>query len=106
MSTAAPLQRVAARPGTPGYLGHAGWLLQRKCACGVPTASLTGECVDCKSKKRLQNQLVIGASHDPLVRAADRVAAAHPALHRRGSGAGRCGSRQRRARAGRIGQAA
>ncbi|MEO5658412.1 MAG: DUF4157 domain-containing protein [Polaromonas sp.] len=49
-------------------------LLQRKCACGAPTASLTGECAQCKSKKRLQTKLAIGASHDPMEREAERVA--------------------------------
>ena len=74
MSTAAPLQRLAARPGTPGHSGHAGLLLQRKCACGAPTALLTGECAECKSKKRLQTKLTISASNDPLEQEADRVA--------------------------------
>ncbi|NDP63660.1 MAG: DUF4157 domain-containing protein [Polaromonas sp.] len=49
-------------------------MLQRKCACGSPTASLTGECAGCKGKKRLQTKLAIGASHDPLEREADQVA--------------------------------
>jgi hypothetical protein len=74
MTTAAPLQNLAAKPRTPGNSGHAGLLLQRKCACGAPTASLTGECAECKSKKRLQTKLAIGASHDPLEQEADRVA--------------------------------
>lgn len=74
MTTAAPLQNLAAKPRTPGDSGHACLLLQRKCACGAPTASLTGECAECKSKKRLQTKLAIGASHDPLEQEADRVA--------------------------------
>ena len=74
MSTAAPLQRLAAKPGMPANSGHADLLLQRKCACGASTASLTGECAECKSKKRLQTRLAIGASHDPLEQEADRVA--------------------------------
>jgi hypothetical protein len=49
-------------------------LLQRKCVCGSPTASLTGECAGCKSKKLLQTKLTIGASNDPLEQEADRVA--------------------------------
>ena len=51
-----------------------GLLLQRKCACGAPTSSLTGECSECQSKKRLQTKLTIGASNDPLEQEADRVA--------------------------------
>ena len=53
---------------------HSGLLLQRKCACGSPTSSLTGECAECESKKRLQTKLTIGASNDPLEQEADRVA--------------------------------
>lgn len=49
-------------------------LLQRKCACGSPTSSLTGACPECASKKRLQTKLRIGASNDPLEHEADRVA--------------------------------
>lgn len=74
MTTAAPLQNLAARPGAAGHSGRAGLALQRKCGCGLPTASLTGECAECKSKKRLQSKLVIGASNDPLEQEADRVA--------------------------------
>jgi len=48
-------------------------LLQRKCACGGASASLSGECEACK-RKRLQRQLSIGASNDPLEQEADRVA--------------------------------
>jgi hypothetical protein len=74
MNTAAPLQNLTAKPGTPTNSSHADLLQQRKCACGAPTASLTGECAECKSKKRLHTKLAIGASHDPLEREADRVA--------------------------------
>ena len=74
MSTAAPLQALAAKPRPLSNSTHAGLLLQRKCACGAPTASLTGECAECKSGKRLQTNLVIGASNDPLEQEADRVA--------------------------------
>jgi hypothetical protein len=49
-------------------------VLQRKCACGSPAASLTGECEQCKSKGRLQTKLIIGASNDSLELEADRVA--------------------------------
>ena len=74
MSTAASLQNVARRSESPGNSAHHGLRLQRKCACGSPTASLTGECVECKSKKRIQTKLSIGASNDPLEHEADRVA--------------------------------
>ena len=86
MSTAAPLQALAAKPQPLSNSTHAGLLLQRKCACGSPTSSLTGECAECKSNKRLQAKLTIGASNDPLEREADRVAdrvlaaPAHPAV--------------------------
>ena len=72
-SAAASLQNVAAKP--PSNTTHAGLLLQRQCACGTPTASLTGECSECASKKFLQPKLMIGASNDPLEQEADRVAA-------------------------------
>lgn len=74
MSSAAPLQNAALKSQPSGGSIHAGLLLQRKCACGSPTASLTGECADCKSKKHLQTKLAIGASHDPLELEAERVA--------------------------------
>ena len=74
MSSAASLQTVDAKAKPPSNSTHAGLLLQRKCACGAPTASLTGECAECKSRKRLQTKLTIGASNDPLEQEADRVA--------------------------------
>ena len=74
MSTAAPLQTLVGKPQPLSSPTHAGLLLQRKCACGSPTASLTGECVECKSRKRLQTKLTIGASNDPLEQEADRIA--------------------------------
>ena len=115
MSTAAPLQTLAAaKPKSLSTSTHAGLLLQRKCACGSPTASLTGECAECKSKKRLQTKLTIGASNDPLEQEADRVAdqvlaaPAHPAVSGappriqrftgQASAAGGYGARQRRPR--------
>ncbi len=74
MSTAAPLQNTAAKPSPVSKSTQAGFLLQRKCACGgSASASLTGECVGCKNK-RLQTKLSIGASNDPLEQEADRVA--------------------------------
>lgn len=74
MSTAASLRNLAARPKALSHSTHAGLLLQRKCACGSPTSSLTGECAECKSRKCLQTKLAIGASNDPLEQEADRVA--------------------------------
>jgi len=72
-TAAAPLQNVAAKP-PPSNSMHAGLVLQRQCACGLPTASLTGECKECASKKFLQAKIIIGASNDPLEQEADRVA--------------------------------
>ena len=74
MSTAAPLQNQVAKSQSPSSSTHAGLLLQRKCACASPTASLTGECAECKSKKRLQTKLSIGVSNDSLEQEADRIA--------------------------------
>ena len=74
MRTAASLQNLAAKPRPLSTSTHAGLLLQRKCACGSPTTSLTGECAECKSNKRLQTKLTVGASNDPLEQEADRVA--------------------------------
>ncbi|MDB5732289.1 MAG: hypothetical protein JWQ03_2184, partial [Variovorax sp.] len=62
-----PLARSAPSPGR-------GLLLQRKCACGSATPSLSGECAECTSRKRLQARLAIGASNDSLEQEADRVA--------------------------------
>ena len=53
--------------------------LQRKCACGAPSAA-GGSCAACEGKQNsakpvvLQKQLAIGAADDPLEREADRVA--------------------------------
>lgn len=53
--------------------------LQRKCACGAPSAA-GGSCATCEGKENsakpvvLQKQLAIGAADDPLEREADRVA--------------------------------
>jgi hypothetical protein len=74
MSTAAPLLTLAAKPQPLSLSAHSSLLLQRKCACGSPTASLTGECAECTCKKRIQTKLTIGASNDPLEQEADRVA--------------------------------
>ena len=74
MSTAASLQTLTAKPKVLNYSGHAGLLLQHKCACRSPTRSLTGACGECRSGKRLQTKVAIGASNDPLELEADRVA--------------------------------
>jgi hypothetical protein len=60
---------------TPTPFAWRGWALQRKCACGSPSA--TGECEACREEKALglQKRLSIGASHDPLEREADQAAA-------------------------------
>lgn len=57
----------------PSFAPFRRGLLQGKCACGG-TPSPTGECAECKKKKRLQSKLIIGASNDPLEQEADRVA--------------------------------
>ena len=74
MSTAASLQNLVAKPKALSNSTYAGLLLQRKCACGSPTVSLTGECAECKSKKQIQAKLTIGTSNDPLEHEADRIA--------------------------------
>ena len=74
MSAAAPLQAHTAKPQANSNSAHAGLLLQRKCACGSATSSLTGNCAECSSNKRLQAKLAIGASNDPLEQEADRIA--------------------------------
>ena len=75
-----------ANPGSRGapaitFLPGRSSLLQRKCACGSPTSTLNGECAECKSKRRLQTKLAIGASNDPLEQEADRVADQVMTLH-------------------------
>jgi Domain of unknown function (DUF4157) len=57
MSTAAPLQKTAAKSSPlatakPLQIAGANVFLQRKCACGAGTSSIGGECEEC-SKKRL-----------------------------------------------------
>ena len=75
MSTVAPLQNTAVKPQQSSSLERGGLLLQRQCACGSPTSSLTGKCEACNGKKKsLQAKLTIGASNDPLELEADRVA--------------------------------
>ena len=74
MSAAASVQTQIAKPSALSNSTHAGLVLQRKCACGSPTASLTGSCPECQSKKMIQTKLAIGASDDPLEAEADRVA--------------------------------
>ena len=74
MSTASPLQKTANKSQAVFNSKQAGLLLQRKCACGTPTSSLTGSCPECQRKKKIQTKLTIGASNDPLEQEADRVA--------------------------------
>lgn len=74
MSRVALLQSQTTQQSLSGSPATAVKWLQRKCACGSPTSSLTGECKACKSKKGLQAKLTIGASNDPLEQEADRVA--------------------------------
>ncbi|NHN79641.1 DUF4157 domain-containing protein [Azotobacter chroococcum] len=74
MSTAALQRSQPAKSQPTSNASHASLLLQRKCACGKSTTSLTGECAECASKTRLQTKLTVGASNDPLELEADRVA--------------------------------
>ncbi len=76
MNTAAPLQNTVAKQKQWSNSGNAGLLLQRKCACGSSTSSLTDECEECKSKKQLglQKKLKIGEPGDVYEQEADRVA--------------------------------
>lgn len=48
-------------------------LLQRKCACGNSTASLTGECPECMTKKRLQAKCTKSPSYGQMDTGADRT---------------------------------
>lgn len=54
-----------------------GPLVQRKCACGMATASLAGDCDACRKKKDLglQPKLRMAAPEDAFEREADEVAA-------------------------------
>lgn len=70
----ASLKTLAAKPQAAAKANPASLLLRRKCACGSPSSSLAGECPECKSRKRLQTKLRIGASNDPQEQEADRVA--------------------------------
>jgi hypothetical protein len=73
MSTAAPLQTVAAKPQRSA---GANLLVQRKCACGGKTSSLTGECEGCGKKKLgLQTKPRVNEPGDVYEQEADRVAA-------------------------------
>src|SRR5258706_1373476 len=72
MSSPAPTPIRTARFKTVIQSANAG-LLQRKCACGSPTGSLTGECEECRAKQG-QTKLRVGASNDPLELEADRIA--------------------------------
>ncbi|MDB6144115.1 MAG: hypothetical protein JWP80_3159 [Pseudomonas sp.] len=53
-----------------------GLLLQRKCACGKSTGSVSGQCDSCQRDKLIgvQTKLRVGASDDPLEQEADGAA--------------------------------
>lgn len=74
MSAATTMFQSGRKPAMQQPSLSMGGLLQRKCACGSPAASLTGQCEECQNKRRLQAKLTIGASNDPLEAEADRVA--------------------------------
>lgn len=57
-------ERVAV---APAWSPHAAVFVQRKCACGPSTASVTDECEECQAKA-LQRKLAVGSSDDPLER--------------------------------------
>src|SRR5947207_11966960 len=63
-------------------------IVQRKCACGSPTLSLTGVCPQCVGERPLQKKLSIGTSNDPLEHQADRIADHVMANPARSSGSG------------------
>jgi hypothetical protein len=75
MNAALPLRPLAAQPLPPSARG--GLMLQRKCACGASTASLTGKCDECNRGKRLQAKRTAGASAqaNPVPASVDRVLA-------------------------------
>lgn len=72
MSKAAPAQDKVSPPRAKTGVGRAGLAVQRKCACGSQSSSLSGQCEDCK--KKLQTKLTVGATNDPLEQEADRIA--------------------------------
>ena len=50
-------------------------MLQRKCACGKEGSGPTGECDECRERRRLlQTKLTVGSPHDAYEEEADRVA--------------------------------
>ena len=69
-----PVWTASARPGGFRPAPRAALLLQRKCACGSPAPSLTGECAQCQGSKLAQTGLAMGGRSDPLEQEADRVA--------------------------------
>jgi Domain of unknown function (DUF4157) len=73
MSRAAPLQTQATPLPSWSPAAAARWL-QRKCACGSPTSSLTSDCGERSCKNRMQTKLAISSVNDPLEAEADRVA--------------------------------
>jgi hypothetical protein len=81
MTTAAPLQKAAAKPlqaatAKPLQAACASLLLQRKCACGTGTFSVSGECTECSKNKMVgvQTTFRINEPGDAYEQEADRVA--------------------------------
>jgi hypothetical protein len=68
------LQPQARTNAAPFFTRLGDGVLQRKCACGSPAASLTEECGECNSRKLIQTKLIIGTSNDQFEQEADRVA--------------------------------
>lgn len=73
MSAAVSAQAQIAKPQAASNPKHAGLSLQRKCAYGTPTSSLTGACPDCMSKKLLQTKLTTSAHNYPWEQDTDQV---------------------------------
>lgn len=59
-------QSQTTRSQAVGNSPASGLLLQRKCACGNSTSSLTGECPECMSKTRMQTKLTKESSNGQL----------------------------------------
>ena len=74
MSTALTLQGLPCKPPLTDSRASAGLLLQRQCACGSSTASLTGECAQCHGAKLVPARMAREAGSDPLEKEADRIA--------------------------------
>lgn len=70
MTTTAPLQNSAAKSPPLSTSAHRGLLLERKCACGAPTSSLSGQCAECGGKQLQRSALKIDAPEPALRRKA------------------------------------